>query len=87
MSEHNLILYELSACPYCQKVRRKLSELGLDYESRKVPRDHAERDTVKDISGQTGVPVLVDKSNGIEGMPESDDIVEYLEQTYGTSNT
>jgi glutathione S-transferase len=29
------------------------------------------------------VPVLVDEDHGIEGMSESDDIVEYLEETYG----
>jgi glutathione S-transferase len=29
------------------------------------------------------VPVLVDTEHGVEGMPESDDIVAYLEETYG----
>lgn len=78
----NLELYELDGCPYCKKVTQKLDELGLEYESHKVPSSHSERDEVEAISGQTGVPVLVDKENGIEGMPESDDIVEYLEETY-----
>jgi len=79
----NLELYELDGCPYCAKVTRKLDELGLEYESHMVPRSHDERTEVKEVSGQTGVPVLVDKEQEIEGMPESDDIVEYLEQTYG----
>jgi glutathione S-transferase len=35
------------------------------------------------VSGQTGVPVLVDEEHGVEGMAESDDIVAYLERTYG----
>jgi glutathione S-transferase len=48
-----------------------------------VPRSHGERTEVKEVSGQTGVPVLVDKDNGVDAMPESDDIVEYLEETYG----
>jgi glutaredoxin len=78
----NLELYELEGCPYCAKVKRKLDELGLECESHMVPRSHSERDEVKQVSGQTGVPVLVDPDNGIEGMPESDDIVEYLETTY-----
>ncbi|NIS35223.1 MAG: glutaredoxin, partial [Actinobacteria bacterium] len=34
-----------------------------------------------------GVPVLVDPEHGVEGMPESDDIVAYLEQTYGAEAT
>jgi len=79
----NLELYELEGCPYCAKVTNKLNELGLDYESHKVPRSHSERTEVEEISGQTGVPVLVDPEHDVEGMPESDDIVEYLEETYG----
>ncbi|MDX1747372.1 MAG: glutathione S-transferase N-terminal domain-containing protein [Halobacteriales archaeon] len=80
MSE--LILYELGGCPFCTKVTNKLDELDLEYESRMVPRAHAERTEVQEVSGQTGVPVLVDEEHGVEGMPESDDIVDYLEQTY-----
>lgn len=78
-----LELYELEGCPYCAKVITKLDELGLEYESHMVPRSHDERTEVKEISGQTGVPVLVDTEHGVEGMPESDDIVAYLEETYG----
>ncbi|WP_115864458.1 glutathione S-transferase N-terminal domain-containing protein [Halorussus litoreus] len=81
----NLELYELDGCPYCAKVVDKLDELDLDYESHSVPSSHAQRDEVEAVSGQTGVPVLVDEENGVEGMPESDDILEYLEETYGES--
>ncbi|NEU58521.1 glutathione S-transferase N-terminal domain-containing protein [Halorussus sp. MSC15.2] len=80
----NLELYELDGCPYCAKVVDKLDELDLDYESHMVPSAHSERDEVEEVSGQTGVPVLVDKENGVEGMPESDDIVEYLDEEYGS---
>ena len=79
----NLTLYELEGCPYCAKVTTKLAELDLEYESIMVPRSHSERTEVEEVSGQTGVPVLVDEEHGVEGMPESDDIVEYLEETYG----
>jgi glutaredoxin 3 len=78
-----LELYELEGCPYCAKVKRKLDELDLEYESHMVPRSHGERTEVEEVSGQTGVPVLVDTDHGVEGMPESDDIVAYLEKTYG----
>jgi glutaredoxin len=78
----NLELYELEGCPYCEKVIDKLDELDLDYESHMVQRAHSERDEVEQVSGQTGVPVLIDNDNGVDGMPESDDIVEYLEETY-----
>ena len=82
-----LELYETAGCPYCAKVKRKLDELGLEYETHLVPGSHAQRDEVKAVSGQTGVPVLVDTEHGVEGMPESDDIVDYLEQTYGAEAT
>ena len=80
----NLELYELEGCPYCEKVIRKLDELELEYDSHMVPRSHDERTEVEEVSGQTGVPVLIDEEHGIGGMPESDDIVEYLEETYGS---
>ncbi|MWV66043.1 glutaredoxin [Halorubrum sp. JWXQ-INN 858] len=80
----NLKLYELEGCPYCAKVREKLAELDLEYDSISVPRSHGERTDVEAVSGQTGVPVLVDEANGIEGMSESDDIVAYLEETYAS---
>lgn len=78
-----LELYSRSGCPYCAKVESKLDELGLDYERHEVPRRRTNRSTVEDVSGQHGVPVLVDTENGVTGMPESDDIVAYLERTYG----
>ena len=76
-------LYLLSGCPYCRKVERKLDELDLEYETHNVPPLKSRRSEVKDISGQAGVPVLVDSANGIEGMAESAEIVVYLERTYG----
>jgi len=79
----NLELYTLPGCPYCAKVKDKLAELDLDYEEHEVPRSHDERTEVEELSGQTGVPVLVDPEHGVDAMPESDDIVAYLEKTYG----
>lgn len=76
-------LYELPGCPYCRKVKRKLADLDLEYESHTVPASHGERERVKALSGQTGVPVIVDEAHEVEGMAESDEIVAYLEETYG----
>jgi glutathione S-transferase len=81
----DLELYELPGCPYCAKVKTKLDELGLSYTSHEVPSSHSARSEVKAVSGQTGVPVLVDNTNGVEGMPESDDIVAYLDEHYGAA--
>jgi glutathione S-transferase len=78
-----LELYELQHCPYCAKVRRALDDLDLVYESHEVPNSRSKRTEVQKISGQSGVPVLVDPNNDIEGMAESDDIVAYLYEEYG----
>ncbi|MDG5821509.1 glutathione S-transferase N-terminal domain-containing protein [Natronococcus sp. A-GB7] len=78
----DITLYELPGCPFCAKVRTKLDELELDYYVIEVPRSHEDRTEVERVSGQTGVPVLSDESQDVEGMHESDDIVNYLEETY-----
>ena len=77
-----LELYRLPGCPYCAKVERKLEDLDLEYSSHTVLPFRFLRFEVKSVSGQSGVPVLVDPEHGIEGMAESDDIVTYLEDTY-----
>jgi len=65
----NLELYELDGCPYCAKVVTKLEELDLEYDSPHGPALAPERTEVEAVSGQTGVPVLVDPENDVEGMP------------------
>ena len=78
-----LELYQIDDCHYCVRVRLKLAELGLDYVVRTVPSPEYMRDRVMEISGQPLVPVLVDPERGIV-MPESEDIVRYLEEHYGS---
>ena len=77
-----LELYRLPGCPYCAKVEDKLDELDLEYETHNVLPFRFLRFEVKSVSGQSGVPMLVDPEHGVEGMAESDDIVTYLENTY-----
>lgn len=76
-------LYELPGCPYCAKVKRKLDELQLDYQSHTVSPNRSQRTVVQEVSGQTSVPVLIDSDHGISGMAESDEIVAYLDRIYG----
>jgi glutathione S-transferase len=78
-----LELYQFEGCPFCKKVRQKMTELQLDFVARQVEPD-GDRSRVKEISGQTGVPVVVDPNKDVV-MPESDDIVEYLEESYSNS--
>ena len=41
---------------------------------------HSGRDEVKRVSGQRGVPVIVDDEHGVT-MSESDNILDYVEKT------
>ncbi len=74
-----LELYQFEGCPFCGKVRQKMTELGLDFIARQV--DPNDRTRVEEVSGQEGVPVLKDPNTDTV-MPESDDIVDYLEEHY-----
>lgn len=78
--EQMLEVYQFEGCPYCSKVRQKLTDLGIDFIARQV--DPHDRSRVEEVSGQTNVPVLVDPNTDTV-MPESDDIVDYLEEHYG----
>jgi glutaredoxin len=80
LRDTNIVLYQAEWCPYCARVRAKLTDLLLDYKCVNVPRDHSERTIVKEVSGQTGIPVMVD---GDVVLDDDDDIIPYLEKTYG----
>ena len=82
MSEPTVTLYRLQACPFCERVVRKLDEYGLDYRSRFVEPMHSDRDVVKRLSGKRTVPAIVDENTGVT-MSESANIVDYIERTYG----
>jgi glutathione S-transferase len=77
-----ITLYRLQACPFCERVVRKLHEYDLDYRSRFVEPMHSDRDVVKRISGKRTVPAIVDDDTGVT-MSESANIVAYLDATYG----
>jgi glutathione S-transferase len=82
MTEPPITLYRLQACPFCERVVRKLNEYGLEYDSRFVEPMHSERDVVKRESGVRTVPVIVDENTGLT-TAESANIVEYLDAVYG----
>jgi len=82
VSDHQITLYRLQACPYCERVVRLLEEYDLAYHSRFVEPMHSERNVVKRVSGKRTVPALVDENTGAT-LTESANIVSYLETTYG----
>ena len=57
-----------------------MTDLLLDYKIVNVPHSHSQRGIVKEVSGQTSIPVMVD---GDVVLDDDDDIIPYLEQKYG----
>jgi glutathione S-transferase len=86
MSEPVITLYRLQACPFCERVVRRLQKYDLAYESRFVEPLHSKRNVVKRVAGARTVPVIVDERTGVT-MAESANIVSYLDATYSQSET
>jgi len=82
MSNPQITIYRLQACPFCERAVRKLQEYDLSYTSRFVEPLHSQRNVVKRESGVRTVPVIIDEATGVT-MAESANIVEYLDRTYG----
>jgi glutathione S-transferase len=59
----------------CGRVARALDERGIDYEQHRVPWRRADREDVRELSGQAVVPVLVIDG---EAICDSRRIVEHL---------
>lgn len=76
----SITLYSLDGCPYCEKVHDALDANKIEYETHWVEGLHSERNEVKKVSGQRGVPVLVDEDRGVT-MAESEKILQYVEQS------
>lgn len=81
-----LELYQFEGCPYCRKVRKKMTELGLSFTAHNPRQNEDRMDELMELGGEDQVPFLVDRDEDgeiREKLYESDDIVEYLEETYG----
>ncbi len=81
----HLALYHLESCPFCLMVRAAIDRLGIDVELRSITQDPDHYDDLVEARGRATVPVLrITSPDGEERwMPESRDIIEYLEKTYG----
>ncbi len=80
MIDTNIVLYQAEWCPYCARVRSKMTDMLLDYKIVNVPRDHAERGALKEIFGVTGVPSMAD--GDVKIGDDDDAIIAYLEKKY-----
>ncbi len=79
-----LAMYTMPLCPFCWRVTRVINRLGLDVEMRDVLMHPARRDELIEATGRTTVPVLwIQSPDGeVSWLPESRDIVHYLQQMY-----
>lgn len=78
----NLELYEFEGCPFCKKVREAVTLLDLDvvfYPC--VKEGPVYREKVKEMGGKYQFPYLVDPNFDVQ-LYESDDIIDYLFDTY-----
>ena len=80
-----LALYYSPTCPFCQRVIKAIARLGLDVEMRNVIEDSSRRDELIEARGRATVPVLwIQSPDGeVRWMPESLDIIHYLDHMYG----
>ena len=77
-----LLLFQTENCPYCAKVRSVLTLLNISYLAINATSGSKAREIQLKLGDLDQVPFLVDIDNGVT-MYESDDIVAYLDRTYG----
>lgn len=80
----NLALYQFGACPFCIKVRKELSRLGLNVEKRDAQHDETHRKTLAADGGRVKVPCLLIRHDDDrqEWLYESDAINNWLQQRF-----
>lgn len=80
-----LALYHYVGCGFCARVWFAAKRLGVELDSRNIHKDPAHRAALLEARGRTTVPVLhIEHEDGrVEWMPESADIVAYLQENYG----
>ncbi|CBJ31539.1 Putative uncharacterized protein [Ectocarpus siliculosus] len=75
-------IYEFEGCPFCRKVREAINIVDIDVVFYPCPQGGPTfRPKAKEM-GTTAFPYMVDP-NTKTSMPESDEIVKYLFETYG----
>ncbi len=85
MRAPDLALYHYDSCPFCFRVRRALSRLGVEVELRNIHQSPEHLRDLVEARGVKTVPVLrIRHPEGRdEWMPESADIVRYLDGRFG----
>lgn len=83
--ENHLALYHTPSCPFCVYVSAAIKRLGLEVELLDIFADSRHYNDLIGVRNRATVPVLRITSPDGESrwLPESRDIVHYLEETYG----
>ncbi len=79
-----LALYQYQSCPYCRRVRMAIDQLGIEIEMRDTLLNSGYGDEVVAATGRRTVPILQirDVDGGIRWLPESSDIIAYLQERF-----
>jgi glutaredoxin len=77
-------MYQFLTCPFCIKTRRAIKRLSLNIETRDALHHAPSRQQLLEGGGQVKVPCLriTDADGNIEWLYESDDIIQYLQQSF-----
>ncbi len=78
-----LTLFVKTGCPYCAKVLAVAEELGLTIEEKDIADDAVAEELIAH-GGKRQVPYLIDSDRDV-AIYESDDIVGYLREHYGSN--
>ncbi len=83
-----LELYYSPMCGFCLRVMQVMEHLGVKADTRNVLQDREALQELQQARGRGTVPVLrIRRADGDDQwMPESSDIIRYLQSTYGESN-
>jgi glutaredoxin len=84
-AKDRLSLYYFDGCPFCVRVLRAIDALGIEVEHRNIYADAGHLADLREARGRATVPVLrITSPDGDDRwMPESADIIRYLQATYG----
>lgn len=88
MTTSTLALYHFETCPFCHRVRRAAQRLGAELELRDIFGDRNHLHELIEATGRRTVPVLrIEDGDDVRWMPESHDIIQYLEERFGEQST
>lgn len=83
-TQPTLALYHYLGCPFCMMVDRVVDQLGVDVQRHDILREPDARTQLIEATGRQTVPVLkIGEGADATWMPESRDIMRWLQEQYG----